>query len=163
MLKECEAALRLYEGDIVEIGAGNGHNTIEFLKLAKKYNRTVIVIDPFESDWLSMPASYRYPYSEFEDRVKDYTDILHLHKRSSLCETSEEVCKKTSIAFAFVDGLQYKGAVLSDLRIVSHAKVIVVDDMDRQTGESQVPSAVHEYIKQTGKTLLIKDRWAIIT
>lgn len=164
MLSILSKALRDYEGDIVEIGAGNGHNTIEFLKLADKYNRMVVVIDPFEEDWAMMPKGYRYPYIEFENRVSEYKHRLFLHKRSSLCSTSDDLCQRTNMAFAYIDGLQYKGAVLNDLRILSRAKVIVVDDMDRESGESQVPQAIGTFMQTNGdRNLTIKNRWAIIT
>src|SRR3990172_2654101 len=143
MLNILEECLQKHEGDIIEIGAGHGDNTLEFLKLADKYNRQVIVIDPFEAGWGEMPVSYRYAYGIFEEKVKEYKHRLYLHSKTSLCITSESTCKATNIAFAFVDGLQYKGAVLNDLGIVSHADLICVDDMDRETSQSQVPSAVH--------------------
>ena len=153
-----ESYIQENKGDIVEIGAGYGEHTLEFLQLAEKYNRDVVVIDPFNND---MPETYRYDFSIFWDKVKEYSINLIVHKKTSLCKTSEEICKR-EIAFAYVDGLQFKGAVLNDLRIVSHASIICVDDMDRETEESQVPSAVYDFIKQTGKNLLILERWAII-
>lgn len=162
MLNECKQALIQNKGDIIEIGAGHGHNTIEFLKLAEKYNRKVIVIDPFEEGWSEMPSTYRYPYGIFEDKVKEFKHRLFIHRKNSLCKTSEMTCRATNIAFAYVDGLQWKGAVLNDLRIVSHAHIICVDDMDRDSAESQVQHAVNDYIQQTSKQLTIKGRWALI-
>ena len=162
MLEELEETLKTHPGCIVEIGAGFGDNTIEFLKLAKKYDREVVVIDPFEEGWGEMPSSYQYAYGIFNDKTQGYKDLLHLHKKNSLCQTSEELCNSLDIAFAFVDGLQYKGAVLSDLRIVSHAKLICVDDMDRESAQSQVPSAVKCFVAENNKQLTIKGRWALI-
>lgn len=163
-IEACKFACRNYEGCIIEIGAGLGETTKQLLPIAAYYDRLVIVIDPFERGWAEMPHDYGKPYtlSGFHDNVKGHKDNLIIHQYNSLAESSEKMCEQP-IAFAFIDGLQYKGAVLNDLRIVSHAKVICVDDMDRMTGESQVPQAVHEFIKQTGKHLTIKDRWAIIT
>lgn len=159
----CEYALKNFPGDIVEIGGGFGDNTIEFLKLARAYKRKVFVIDPFEEGWGEMPHSYQYQYGNFMNKIKGYEDILTVHKRNSLCETSEKLCSSLDISFAYVDGLQFKGAVLSDLRIVDHSHVIAVDDFDRESLISQVTPAIHEYIFQTNKRLINSNRWAVLT
>lgn len=161
----CKEAVKQHTGDIVEIGAGLGEATKHFLEIAAHYNRRVLVIDPFEAGWNDMPESYGkpYPLDAFHANVKNHKDRLTIHQKSSLCLTSELKCHETNIAFAYIDGLQYHGAVLNDLRIVKHAHVICVDDMNRVTGESQVPSAVKDFCTIENKTLTIKDRWAIIT
>src|SRR3990167_2727803 len=105
-----EYILQHYTGEMVEIGAGHGHTTKELLKLADKYNRTVIVIDPFEQGWQDMPPTYRYAYTAFKNNIEGFEKNLIIHKRSSSCITSEQLCKDMEICFSFVDGLQYKGA-----------------------------------------------------
>lgn len=162
MIEECEKALQEFAGDMIEIGAGYGANTVLFLGLAEKYSRQVIVIDPFEAGWGNMPETYRYASNIFYSTTEKLKHRLVVHEINSLSEQAEKVCFNKALAFAYVDGLQFKGAVLNDLRIVSHASVICVDDMDRHTGESQVQPAVYEFIKQNNKTLEIKGRWAFI-
>lgn len=162
-----DLTLSRFPGDVVEIGGGVGETTKPLLEIAKKHGRKVIVVDPFETGWSQMPESYGKPYNylAFKRNTRDLQDHLILHQKSSLCETSEAFLKRP-IAFAFVDGLQYKGAVLNDLRIVSHAKLIVVDDYDRHTDISQVENAVEEYLNASETASLIttlnSGRWAVI-
>lgn len=133
------------EGNIVEFGCGFGLNTVVFLKAAKKYGRKVLAIDPFETG--DMPPSYRYPYHEFVQATKDF-DNLELYKFPSQDPSCLEKIKEFEpIAFVFVDGLQYKDAVLSDLKLAESCNplIICVDDMNRLSGESQVPLAIDEF------------------
>lgn len=165
-LTKCEPqeAARLaskYEGDYAELGAGFGVMTIQLLRLANEFKKKVLVVDPFESGWGEMPKGYQYPKDKFLSNITQYHGLLNLHEVTSLCSSSEKFLS-VPLCFAFVDGLQYKGAVLSDLRIVSHAKIICVDDMNRETGQSQVPEAVKEFCKLNKRELIINDRWAYI-
>mgnify|MGYP007031189112 CR=1 FL=1 len=166
MIEECEKALQEFPGCIVEIGAGYGENTIKFLDLAEKYDRQVVVIDPFESGWEGMPPTYRYSSKIFYARVEPLKHRLTVHTLNSLSEEAFLLCKTKlyDIAFAFIDGLQFMGAVVWDLEMVGNrASVVCVDDMDRKTGESQVPQAVKYFTtRYTEKKLTIKDRWAFI-
>lgn len=159
MIDDVKKAMQ-YEGDIVEIGLGYGETTKQLLKVAKDNKRIVIGIDPFGD--IDMPKSYIYDYGKFESNISDYKDYLELYKVNSLSEEAEECLKGRDISIAFVDGLQYKRAVLSDLYLVHKAKVIIVDDMNRMTGCSQVPQAVEQYIKETKRKLTIEGVWAII-
>ena len=153
----CEYALQKKPGRLVEIGGGGGESSLKFLKLAEKYSQRLLVIDAWESGWDSMPKSYRYKESEFLLITDKYKDFLDTHKTSSLYASAEEACKG-EICFAYVDGLQWKGAVLSDLRIVSHAYMICIDDNNR----TEVSSAIDAYIKQTGRELIVKERYSFI-
>lgn len=146
---------------IVEIGAGYGETTIELLKIAKEIGTKVIAVDPFESGWETMPGSYRYSYDRFHDRVKDYMDYLILIKCNSLSKVAEQELAKVKIGFAYIDGLQYKGALLNDLRITDHARVQCLDDANRETVTSEVISTLQTY--KTTKKLIIDDRWAYLT
>lgn len=150
----------LLEGCFVEIGVGVGETTKKLLQ----HNKKVIAIDPFEDGWNDMPKSYGQPYrlTDFIENTKSYPN-LELHKLNSLSDEAQKVLQSNEIALAYVDGLQYKGAVLSDLRIVSHAKIIVVDDYNRESSISQVPAAIEEYLKTNNhRKLIIKERWAIL-
>lgn len=152
------------QGNICEIGAGFGSNTEIFLRAAKKYGRQVLVIDPFETDWENMPKGYQYAFDKFWENVKDF-DNLVIHKFPSQHESCYEKIKEFApIAFFFCDGLQYKEAVLSDLRLMEqfNPAVICVDDANRLTGQSQVPLALQEFesdykiIKQGREAFLCK-------
>lgn len=153
-----------FDGDLAEIGAGEGNTTLILLSLAEKYGKKVLVVDPFEQGWHEMPESYGkgYPKSTFDNTVDGKEEFLSLCKHNSLSAEAETFLD-VPLCFVFVDGLQYKGAVLNDLKNVSHAKVIVVDDINR-TGEiSQVPLAVGEFVGQSNRKLKIVGRWAILT
>jgi hypothetical protein len=158
MIEWIEKASKL-NGDFAEIGLGVGETTVKLLG----YNKKVLGVDPFEDGWDEMPKSYGQPYryEEFNNRVKNYNNF-ELLKVNSLSEEAQ-IFLSRPLALAYVDGLQYKGAVLSDLRIVSHAEIIIVDDINRRSHISQVPQAVEEFIKQTNRNLIIQDRWAILT
>lgn len=158
MIEWIEKASKL-EGDFAEIGLGVGETTVKLLS----FNKKVLGVDPFEDGWNEMPKSYGEPYryEQFNERISHY-DNFELMRVNSLSEEAE-VFLNRPLALAYVDGLQYKGAVLSDLRIVSHAEIIIVDDINRRSHISQVPQAVEEFIKQTNRNLIIQDRWAILT
>lgn len=152
-----------YPGDYCEIGAGVGNTTIQLLRLANEFSKKVLVVDPFEKGWNEMPESYAkgYPKEVFYGTLTEYKELMELHEVTSLCSSAERFLFRP-LCFAFVDGLQYKGAVLSDLRIVNHAKIICVDDMNRSTGQSQVPDAVNEFCRVNKRELIINNRWAYI-
>lgn len=136
-------------GDLVEIGLGNGEGTANFLQVAQRHARRVIGIDHYGND---MPSSYSAPYSAGEMQryiqrnAQGCTHLLCHHKCSSLSAEAEEAVN-CDLAFAYVDGLQYKRAVISDLELVRKAPVIVVDDWNRDTEMSQVPRAVDTWTK----------------
>lgn len=142
----------LTSGNIVEIGGGEGLNTIRFLKIAREKKTTVIVVDPFEQ----IPGadeSYFNPYTleKFKQTVtqSEYlADHLHLVQLPSQHEDVEVTLSAYKpIGFMFIDGLQDKKSVFKDLVLAESlgAEIICVDDYDRLTETSQVPMAVHEF------------------
>lgn len=155
-------ALKL-EGQVAEIGLGIGENTRYLLEHAIKYHKNVAGVDPFEEGWNDMPESYGKPYryDKFIETIGNYGTYLVLCKENSLTDRAEKFLSGP-LCFAYVDGLQYKGAVLSDLRIVSHAEIICVDDYNRLSGISEVPLAIEEYLKTSKKKLIDLGRWAIL-
>ena len=157
-----EETLKANQGNIVEIGGGYGENTKVFGEIAKKYQRKVLVIDPFESGWASMPQGYGgYAYKDFRENIKDYHDhvfICFLPSQDSRCVEAIESIRP--IAFAYVDGLQFKASVISDLELMSKFDVplIAVDDFDRQSPISEVPIAIYEWLTYTPKYELIENK-----
>jgi len=152
-----------FAGGVAEIGLGTGENTLFFLNNASKVNKKVYGVDPFENEWINMPESYGKPYryNDFIKGIELYKDNFVLCRTNSLSEKAEQFLN-IPLCFAYVDGLQYKGSVLNDLKIVSHAEVICVDDYDRLTGISEVPLAVHEYLEQSKRKLINLGRWAVL-
>ncbi len=151
------------KGDIAEIGLGVGGTTQILLKYAKEHNKIVLGVDPFEEDWENMPESYGTPYryGDFKKCLVGYEKNFVLCKENSLSNEAEQFLKRP-LCFAYVDGLQYKNAVLSDLNIVNHAEIICVDDYDRLTGISEVPLAIKEYLNKSNRKLINLGRWAIL-
>lgn len=145
-------------GNIIEIGAGVGQDTVIFLEMAKKYKRKVIVIDPFESGWDNMPESYGKPYpeQEFDTNTSHLKDYLIKIKAPSQVIWIKDVLELTSpYCFAFIDGLQHKEAVLSDLRLIEPFNCLIcLDDVNRSTRISQVPEALTEFYKESSLRLI---------
>ena len=110
MFSIANECLSFFGGNIIEIGAGNGESTEEFLKISNNYNRNVIVIDPFEDGWNDMPETYGlpYPYQVFESRVSKYKNLTLIKKTSTDSNIYDELINHLPISFSFIDGLQYK-------------------------------------------------------
>jgi len=136
-------------GNFVEIGAGTGHTTEKLLKAAQDDYRKVLVIDPWQSDKHQPPGYGVYSYEDFKERTKGYSNLIVAQMPSFFKEVEVYLRDILPIAFAFVDGLQYKENVLSDLFLMSAfgAKVICVDDINRSTPISQVPEAVEKFLE----------------
>ena len=150
-------------GNVIEIGCGGGDTSIHLLRSCKKFNRKYIAIDPFEDNWNNIPDSYGkpYPYSVWKDKVKHFQDrIVHFKLPSQDPSLYELLEKQKPFAFAFVDGIQYKQAVLSDINLLVKLKcpVICVDDYTRNTEFSQVPAAIDEFLSSNAEYKLIADK-----
>lgn len=150
-------------GNVIEIGCGNGDTSIPLLKICQKFNRKYIAIDPFEDNWENIPEGYGkpYPYNIWKDKVKNFQDrIVHFRLPSQDPSLYELLEQQKPFAFAFVDGLQYKEAVLSDINLLVklNCSVICVDDYDRNTQLSQVPEAVNEFIEQNKNFKFVTER-----
>ena len=144
-------------GNIVEIGGGEGINTIKFLQIAGKREQTVVVVDPFEQ----IPGAdetYFTPYTieNFLANIRSQPgnldkDLLILQMPSQHDDVKEDLPFFKPIGFMFIDGLQDTESVLSDLRLAEslEAEVICVDDYNRLTRTSQVPLAVTKFLETT--------------
>lgn len=161
----CETFLQEYGGNIIEIGAGEGYSTKNFLNIChnKSKHSKVIVIDPFESGWDEMPPTYGtpYPFSQFYRNVKLYEDYLQLIKKSSQDNSIyNDLINFKPITFAFVDGLQYKQAVINDLELMNvlDCKLICVDDFTRINEFSEVPLAVDYFLKKYNYNLFYDNK-----
>src|SRR6056300_611996 len=69
--KICELSLENTDGDILEIGAHIGLTTQIFCELAKKYNRKVIVVDP----WNGQQEGNQMVYEQFKKNTESYNDV----------------------------------------------------------------------------------------
>lgn len=154
--------LSKHKGNIIEIGAGIGETTKLLLYIAKEFDVKVIVIDPHELGWDKMPDSYGkpYPYQQFIENTNDYKDSMILIREASQNEgMTEKLMEFKPIVFSFVDGLQYKDAVLSDLNMMKNldCPCICVDDYTRLTSISEVPLAIEQFLKENDDYELIHE------
>ena len=144
------------KGNAVEIGGGEGINTLHLLQVAQIKETTVIVVDPFEQ----IPGadeSYFKPYTleRFKATINAYPDLsknmLLIDLPSQHPDVKTDLQSWMPIGFMFIDGLQDKESVLSDLLLAQQleTEIICVDDYDRLTESSQVPLAVLEFLKVT--------------
>ena len=125
-LKEiCELALNKHEGNILEIGAHIGLTTQIFCELARKYNRKMYVIDP----WNGQQQGGKEQYKQFVKNTEEYNDVLIVTRESSQLESSRNLIKETTFAFCFVDGLHTKEACRYDIEsCITQKGIIAVDD-----------------------------------
>lgn len=138
-----ELLSKIPRGNIVEIGGGFGESAETFCKYADR----VLVIDPYEEGWEDMPKSYQYAYSKFKNNTAHLTNLT-LHKFSSQHEScAAKIAEFLPLSFAFIDGLQFKDAVLSDIALMEQFEplVICIDDANRLGGQSEVPLALDAY------------------
>jgi hypothetical protein len=148
----------LTHGNIVEIGGGEGLNTIQFLKIARERKHEVIVVDPFEQIPGADESYFKdYSFEKFtaniESKCSDYL-LDHLRIIELPSQDNDMVNRLKyyfPIGFMFIDGLQDRLSVLSDLRLAEalNVEIICVDDYDRLTPSSQVPRAVSDFIETT--------------
>jgi hypothetical protein len=116
-------------GDILEIGAHEGNHTVLFLELAKKYNRKVFVIDPYNGQQQGNDSVYEV----FLSRTKDYDNLVHL-RYPSQSDEAEELIRSNSFIYAFIDGLHTIPALEQDINISMYSmmdnSVMCIDDSE---------------------------------
>ncbi len=114
-------------GDIIEIGCWVGATTHKLAEVARRYNRRVVAVDPWEIGTQNCKGG---EYEKFLSAIEGYEDIVDIVRLSSLDQKAINLIKKRSFCFAFVDGLHTYEACLSDIQTVSHCQgVIAVDDI----------------------------------
>ena len=141
--KACELALLNYEGDILEIGAHIGRSTVILAALAKKYNRKVIVIDP----WDGRQEGNESVYQTFKQNTKEFEDIIEINRLDSMSDEAKTIIKENKFAFCWIDGLHTVEACKSDIDSCSTQKgIIAVDDLSWSTGlEDLFKEKANEY------------------
>lgn len=151
------ALLQTIQGNVLEIGAGEGVTTKPMLEAAKQFDRRVLVVDPWHT-LPDQPQGYgQYSYKEFVQRTSGFTNLTVCQSPSHTKVVNRYMAEMMPFAFAFVDGLQLEYNVLSDLFLCSAygVEVICVDDINRETEISQVPKAVQKFITGNNKYRLV--------
>ena len=118
-------AVRKFPGDIVEIGCASGLMTVKLAEIARRNNRQVIAIDPWQRD---LKDGISPDFEGFLKRTEKYKGTIEVSHCESQDETVIESLKKRTIAFALVDGKHTYEAALSDIGAVYHAGVICTDE-----------------------------------
>ncbi len=149
-----DEALQVHPGNLIEIGCGYGTTTGQLCQIAEKHQVQVFAIDPFDSAPEVDPSYNSYPYERFLQNVTGWIEqgiLVHYRVSSALPSLYDTLIKYEPFAFAFVDGVQTKDFVLSDLALMNRLGVerICVDDYGRLTEISQVPPAVDQFLTES--------------
>lgn len=129
ILIAAEFSLQRYPGDLVEIGVLGGGTTIKLAKLAHRYGRHIIAVDPWIPE-KGRGGCTETTRSEFMKRMRKYlhmTDVLH-----DLSQSKKVInfIKARSLSFAYIDGAHYYEPCGADIETVWHcAGIIALDDL----------------------------------
>lgn len=122
-----ERACRDWAGDLVEIGCLNGSATVRLAQVARIHNRRVIAVDPFIPNSQNISADAR-EYKIFKESIKPYEDVIDFLKKDSRDPEVAEYLRTRELAFCYIDGLHEYGAVVNDIKICFHSKLLAIDD-----------------------------------
>jgi len=128
-IQAAQAAVEAGPGDIVEIGAMEGDSTVEFCKIAARYGRRVLVVDPWTPGTQNCQG---HEYSRFKARTEKWREngVLDVLRVESQSPVAIRALQGREWAFALVDGLHKHAEVLCDVMAVRSARVICLDDMN---------------------------------
>ena len=114
------------EGSIVEIGCQEGLTTKLLGAVARKHNRRVIAVD----SWIPGTSGCEGgEYEKFLANIELYQDIIEVLRLPSDDVRVSNRLVNEQLCFAYVDALHTTVACAQDIRIVSHASCIAVDDI----------------------------------
>ena len=150
------AILQNENGNVIEIGAGEGFNTRALCSL--EFVEKVIVIDPFENCWddPDIDNSYTrpYPLQNWINTIGEFgKKVILVQKRSDDSDVFGILNKISNFIFCFVDGIQRKENIINDLLLCDSLKVktICLDDWSRVSDISQVKEGTMEFLKNNSK------------
>lgn len=124
-----EHILPYVNGDILEIGACRGTTTVEFCKIAKKYNRNVVVIDPWDGRQQGGGAEF----TAFKAATAEFDNLI-VHRFGSENPVVAKVFadQERKFAFILVDGDHSFQAVTNDVSryrdFLVQGGIISIDD-----------------------------------
>lgn len=122
----CELAVSNLEGDILEIGCHIGLTTRILCEIARKHNRKVIVVDP----WNGQQEGNQSVYEVFLQNTKEYEDVLEINRVSSFSREGKDVISRNKFAFCWIDGLHTYEACKQDIdSCAPHNAILAVDDL----------------------------------
>jgi hypothetical protein len=122
----CEATLKLFEGDILEIGCHVGNTTIILCELARKYKRRVLAVDPWDGNQQGDENVYR----QFTKKTEEYSDVLSVYRYRSQDNVIHDLINNSNICFSFIDGLHTYDACKADIELCkNNSGIMCVDDL----------------------------------
>jgi hypothetical protein len=132
---QCDIIEYLYqndiEGDILEIGAHEGNHTVYFLEIAKKYNKKVYVVDPYNGEQQGDETIYNI----FINRTNKYDNLVYL-RNASQSEEFSNLINEIKFAYIFINGLHTIPALESDILIsekhLIKNGIICIDDCEME-------------------------------
>jgi len=128
-LKVAQLAVETGPGDFAEIGAMEGDTTVPLCEIAEKYDRRVLVVDPWTTGTQNCQG---HEYETFVRRTQKWqvSGVLHVIRKPSQSELAIIRLLGSPWAFALVDGLHQYRSVVQDAMSVRYARVICFDDMN---------------------------------
>ena len=116
------------EGDIIEIGAFMGGGTVKLAKYARRYSKTVFVIDVFEPELDTTVSSGGVTATEvyhayldgrqmidvYQQAIRDFNNVVTMREDSMKVRFPEE----QRFIFGFIDGCHQKAYVKNDFHII---------------------------------------------
>jgi len=122
-----ELCAEQFPGDLVEIGGKEGETTRILAEIAEKYDRRVVVVDPWEA---GSPGCIGWEYEAFLENTSKYSDIIDIYRTTSTNKDTVEALKQRPLCFAYVDGLHRYDVCHADILTVAHTSgIIAVDDI----------------------------------
>jgi predicted O-methyltransferase YrrM len=123
-----------WSGNCLEIGCYGGATTSKMVRVARRYGRTVIGVDPYTSRTAPVRKHLKekvYPeFLRLSQPWRDAGEFLFLKARSQSAAARRFVEEHAPYAFVFIDGEHSYEAALSDLRLTLPLTngVVCVDD-----------------------------------
>jgi len=116
-------------GDLIEIGALAGDTTVLLCELAARYNRKMLVVDPWIAPAIDVAG---WEHDVFMNKTKPWREsgTLNIIEKVSQNPKVISTLVRQDWAFALVDGSHKYKNVLCDIMSVRNARVICCDDMN---------------------------------
>lgn len=149
-------AVSKFPGDLVEVGCLNGSTTVRLAEVARNFGRRVVAIDPFILGTQNVNGG---ELEIFTETIKPYADIIDFMRLRSDDPRVIETLKGRELAMAFVDGLHTFEGAWGDLRRVSHAGLIALDDTRAMSDVRNALGVFRSQDDQENRAVITRDDW----
>jgi len=117
-------------GNLLEIGAAEGLTTCCLAEIAKKYNKKLFVIDPYNGE----ECGSNWVYQQFLNNTNKYANIITHIRLDSRSPAINNLLIENSFSFCYVDGLHSQDAPANDInlsiKLLKSSGVLCVDDTE---------------------------------